>query len=160
MNPPFTLQRTLQFSVAAKGRKVLSTVALAPATAAERPAGRTPRLARLLALALHFEELVGSGSVADYAELARHHGVSRARISQVMNLTLLAVDIQEQVLFLPRIQRGRDPIHLRQLQTIALEADWRKQRRLWQALLSRNWPAALSSGESAENCLDLPAASR
>jgi hypothetical protein len=47
-----------------------------------------------------------------------------------MNL-LLAPDIQEQVLFLPRIQSGRDPIRLALLQPIALEMDWRRQRQMW-----------------------------
>lgn len=47
-----------------------------------------------------------------------------------MNL-LLAPDIQEAILFLPRVERGRDPIHLPQLQPIALVPDWREQRRMW-----------------------------
>lgn len=157
MNAPISLQRTVPFATTLQGRQRVSAVAKA---AREQPAGRTPRLTRLLALALHFDELIGAGSVADYAALARRYGVSRARISQVMNLTLLAVDIQERVLFLPRVQRGRDPIPLRDVQSIALEADWEKQRRLWQALLSQRWPAALASGETGENSLALPAASR
>jgi hypothetical protein len=60
--------------------------------------------------------------------------VTHARISQIMNLLYLAPDIQEHILFLPRTTGGRDPIHLRQLQPIAAALDWRKQRRLWQAL--------------------------
>jgi hypothetical protein len=51
-------------------------------------------------------------------------------------LLLLAPDIQEAVLFLPRTQRGHDPIRLRQLQPLTLLADWGEQRRRWQALLS------------------------
>ena len=43
-----------------------------------------------------------------------------------MNLRLLAPDIQEQILFLPRIERGRAPLVLAQLQRIALVPDWRK----------------------------------
>ena len=97
--------------------------------------GRTARITRLMALAIHFDELLRSGVVADYAELARLGHVSRARVSQVMNLLALSPDIQEQILFLPRTQRGRDPIRERQLRPIAAVPDWRKQRRLWQALL-------------------------
>jgi hypothetical protein len=33
------------------------------------PAGRVPRIARLMALAIRFEDLVGRGEVADYADL-------------------------------------------------------------------------------------------
>ena len=54
-----------------------------------------------------------------------------------MNLRLLAPDIQEQIHFLPRAQRGRDPIHLGQLQPIELEPDWRKQRTKWADLLQQ-----------------------
>jgi hypothetical protein len=64
--------------------------------------------------------------------------VTRARITQIMNLLLLAPDIQEAILFLPRIQHGRDPIRLGRLQAVALTPDWRKQRRLWTALKSES----------------------
>jgi hypothetical protein len=99
--------------------------------------GRVPRLARLLALALRFEELLASGQARDYAELARLGHVSRARITQIMNLRLLSPEIQEQILFLAPTEHGRDPIHLTLLQPIALEPDWHKQRRHWAALLRR-----------------------
>ena len=97
-------------------------------------AGRVPRIARLLALALRFEQLLQAGVLANYAELARLGHVSRARVSQIMNLLLLARDIQEALLFLPRTLSGRDPIRLRQLLTLAAVRDWRQQRALWQAL--------------------------
>jgi hypothetical protein len=90
-----------------------------------------------LALALRLEQLVQSGVIANYAELAQLAHVSRARITQIVNLRLLAPDLQEAVLFLPRTTRGRDPIHLRQLQRVAAELDWKQQRRLWQALPER-----------------------
>lgn len=104
----------------------------APAPVIER--GRVPRVAKLLALAIKFERLVKEGTVQDYAELARLGRVSRARLTQIANLTLLAPDIQEEILFLPRIDRGKDVLSLRQLQPIALQADWRKQRKMWEAL--------------------------
>lgn len=96
--------------------------------------GRVPRVARLMALAIRFEDLIQRGDVTDYAELARLSHVSRARITQIMNLRLLAPVIQEAILFLPRFSEGRDPICLRQLQRIALVPDWCKQRRLWSSI--------------------------
>lgn len=98
------------------------------------PPGRIPRIARLMALALKFDLLLHEGAIANYAELARLGHVTRARITQIMNLLQLAPDVQEAILFLPRTQRGRDPIHLRQLQPLALELDWRKQRQMWRKL--------------------------
>ena len=90
-----------------------------------------------MALALRFDELIRTGEVADYAELVRLGRVSRARVTQVMNLLVLAPAIQEELLFLSGIERGRDPIHLRQLQPIARMRDWRRQRRAWRELRRR-----------------------
>jgi hypothetical protein len=84
-----------------------------------------------MALALRFEQLVRSGAVRDYAELARLGQVSRARITQILSLLHLAPDLQEQILFLPRIQKGRDPIHLDHIQRLAAVLDWHTQRRRW-----------------------------
>jgi len=75
--------------------------------------------------------LIRNGLVADQAELARLGYVTRARVTQIMNLLNLAPDIQEAVLFLPRTENGRDPISERDLRPIAAKADWRKQRRMW-----------------------------
>ncbi len=96
--------------------------------------GRVPRVSRLMALALHFEMQLRQGLLRNYSEVARLGHVSRARISQVMNLLNLAPDLQEALLFLPRTEHGRDAIHLAQLQPIASTLDWRKQRRLWREL--------------------------
>ena len=100
-------------------------------------AGRVLRVARLLALAIRFDEMIRSGEITAYAQLAKHGHVSRARISQIMNLLYLAPDIQEQVLFLPRVLSGRDPIHLRDLQPIAARLDWHNQRMMWRRLALR-----------------------
>ena len=78
-----------------------------------------------------------NGEVTDYAELARLGRVSRARISQIMSLLSLAPDLQEQVLFLPRTERGRDPVQMHHLLPIAQVADWKIQRQLWAARASR-----------------------
>jgi hypothetical protein len=96
-----------------------------------------PRVARLLALAHRFHGLLRQGVVKDYAELARLGHVTQARISQVMNLVFLAPSIQEQILFWPRTGRGRDVIRLADLRPIAQILDWRTQRLLWAALLTR-----------------------
>ena len=101
------------------------------------PPGRVPRVARLLALARRCEQLGAAGVIANYAALAELGHVSRARVTQIMNLLLLAPDLQETLLFLPRTERGRDPIHLRQLQPLTRITDWAEQRKRWQALLSK-----------------------
>jgi hypothetical protein len=87
-----------------------------------------------MALALRFEALVRSGAVESYAELARLGHVTRARVSQVVNLLNLAPDLQEALLLLPRVESGRDPVVLRDLQPIALTPSWPAQRRMWRQL--------------------------
>ena len=64
-----------------------------------------------------------------------------------MNLLVLAPDIQEALLFLPRTQKGRDSIHLAQLQPLAALLDWRQQRRLWEELHSNQVQRTLSTDE-------------
>jgi len=129
-----TIERAVHFQAQARGRKGLRTGA-APAPAVDP--GRVPRVARLMALALRCEGLLQAGVVKDYAALARLGHVTRARVSQVMDLLYLAPDLQEAVLFLPRTLRGRDPLPLWRLQPIASTLDWRKQRRLWAGLVGR-----------------------
>ena len=90
--------------------------------------GYVPRLSRLMALAIHFDGLIRKGAVRDYADMARLGHVTRARATQIMNLLNLAPDIQEAILFLPRIASGRDPISERQVRPIVAETDWHKQR--------------------------------
>jgi len=97
----------------------------------EIPSGRTPRASKMMALAIHLQGLVDSGQVRDYASLAELAHVSRARISQIMDLTLLAPDVQEALLFLPKIEKGRDRINERTLRVIAAEPIWDRQRELW-----------------------------
>ena len=122
-----TITKRVQFNGSARGRKRIQDAGPKP----EVPAGRVPRISRLMALAIEMQRLVDEGVVRDYAELARLAHVSRARITQIMNLNFLAPDIQEEILFLPRVERGRDPIREHAVRPIAAVLEWGKQRRLW-----------------------------
>jgi hypothetical protein len=95
---------------------------------------RVPRLARLMALAIRFDGLLRRGAITDQAHLARLGKVSRARISQILNLLHLASDIQEQLLFLPSLHQGRERWHLADIQPLCRQWNWSRQRRMWQAL--------------------------
>src|SRR5712664_2806170 len=102
---------------------------------------RVPRLSRLMALAIRMQDLIRAGGIDDYSALAQLGHVSRARITQIMNLLLLAPDIQEQILFLSSTSGCCDPVRLAQLQPITQIPDWNQQRRLWSGLLGfvRPW---------------------
>ncbi len=122
-----------------RGRRKVLERGESPATTVEP--GRVPRISRLMALALRLDRLLKDGEVADYADLARLGHVTRARVTQIMNLLNLAPDIQEELLFLPRTVKGRDPIRERHLRPIAAILDWRKQRWMWKQLLAEQQPA-------------------
>lgn len=71
--------------------------------------------------------------MADQAELARLGHVTRARVTQIMNLLSLAPDIQEAILYLPRAETGREPVTERELRVIVRELAWDTQKRMWSA---------------------------
>ncbi|MDK2848275.1 MAG: hypothetical protein PWP34_1628 [Desulfuromonadales bacterium] len=116
------------------------------------PAGNLPRITKLMALAIRFESLVSRGEVQDYADLARLGYVTRARITQIMNLLNLAPDIQEALLFLPRITSGRDMFREKELRSIAQVPYWNRQRKMWTKLKTdkelASQPPIIGSSES------------
>jgi hypothetical protein len=99
----------------------------------EAPTGRIPRVARLLALAHRIDGLIQAGELRDLADAARGLGLTRARVTHVMNLTLLAPPIQEAILDLPPTTR-RDTVTERQLRPVVAESVWERQLALWRQL--------------------------
>jgi hypothetical protein len=106
----------------------------------EMPAQPLPRITRLLALAVKFEGLIRQGVIKDYTELARLGRISRARVTQIMNLLNLAPDIQEQIL-----SWGGDVIDqhsgIRESTVRALSAEpiWSRQRLRWTEIIQAAW---------------------
>jgi hypothetical protein len=133
MSESMTIEATIQCHRSGKGRKILRAATCGSTNPGLEP-GRIPRIARLLALAIRLDGLVQEGTIKNYADAAKMGHVTRARISQIMNLRLLAPDIQEEILFSKRTDKGRDPIPLRDLQPIAALSAWSEQRRLWRTL--------------------------
>ena len=78
--------------------------------------------------------MIRGGELRDLADAARALGLTRARVTQVASLLLLAPGIQEAVLNLPLVANGRDPISERQLRLIAAEPDWNKQLFMWRQI--------------------------
>jgi alkylated DNA nucleotide flippase Atl1 len=86
----------------------------------------------VLALAHHFAAMIRAGDVADYADLARLTGFTRARITQMMDLTLLAPDIQGQILTWPRVSGERGAPSEKRVLVVAREVEWGRQRERWE----------------------------
>ena len=79
------------------------------------------RACRMLALAHHIERLIEAGQLSDYAQAAGALGLTRARLTHVMNLPLLSPAVQEQVL-------AGDLEHSEhRLRSVTLEPDWATQ---------------------------------
>ena len=124
-----TIERKIYFGRGRSSRKVLNEGSWPEESPV--PMARIPRISKLMALALHFERRIEDGGISDRAELARLGQVSRARVTQIMNLLLLAPDIQEEILFLPPTQSGRDAVRESMVRPIAAVLDWGKQRGMW-----------------------------
>ena len=80
------------------GRQVIEKVEpLKPVETAPK-AVKASRAARRLALAYFIERAIDSGLMTDYADAARRLGVTRARLTQVMDSAVALVAVQEAVL--------------------------------------------------------------
>jgi hypothetical protein len=95
---------------------------------------RYPRIVQVVALAIHFQDMMDRGEIRNHADLARLGCISRERVSQVMMLAWLAPDIQQQVLGLPKTPGGRFAVSETALRTIARVASWAEQRTKWEEL--------------------------
>lgn len=110
--------------------------------AGEKPSGgsvrwrfdRYPRIVQVVALAIHFQDMLDCGEVRNHADLARLGCISRERMSQIMMLTWLAPDIQQEVLNLPKTPGGRFPVSETALRSIAQVTAWEEQRTQWEML--------------------------
>lgn len=111
---------------------------------------RLPRVTRLLALALKCEGLVRSGTIPDYAELARRGWVTPARVTQIMNLLHLATPIQEEILNWSEVENERDPVSERALRRLTRIPMWSKQLELWRRLAPANHASNAATGKPVD----------
>ncbi|HEX3818810.1 MAG TPA: hypothetical protein VHW45_00675 [Candidatus Sulfotelmatobacter sp.] len=98
----------------------------------ERDSTTVPRIARLMALAIRLDGLIRERHVRDYAQLAGLGGVTRARMSQIMNLLHLASDLQERILFLD----SSSALNERKLREVVNQIQWDEQRRRFGRLIA------------------------
>lgn len=94
------------------------------------PLRRPARVAQMLALAHRIERQIAAGDFADRADAARKLGLTRARVTQLCDLLLLAPDIQEEILHLESVD-GIEPLSARALRPLVRELEWRRQRDGW-----------------------------
>jgi hypothetical protein len=106
---------------------------------------KAPRGARLLALAHKCQGMLGRGEVASMADLARLGRVSRARLTQIMDLMMLAPEIQEELVFHLEVLR-----EVRVVQEEVREVDeWRERSLAYRVRYCRpSGPTALHQESS------------
>ncbi len=95
---------------------------------APKPGPRIPRITRLMALAIKLQEMIDRGEIEDYVDIARLGYITRARASQIMNLTLLAPDIQEKILEIVTDSSSDLAPTEQDLRSVAKIPTWRVQR--------------------------------
>lgn len=89
-----------------------------------RPKATGPTaIARRLALAHHVEALIANGELAGLADAAKRLGLTRARMTQIADMTLLAPQIQS------AIALGKVSPNDRQLREALKHATWAEQLR-------------------------------
>ena len=98
---------------------------------------KLPHITKLMALAIRLEDLLANGQVKDQAEIARAAGITRARVTQILNLTNLALDIQQEILDLEPTTDYVPRFREREVRIIAIMANWEKQRLLWKRLMKQ-----------------------
>jgi len=89
----------------------------------------------LLRKAIEWKDSLESGKVASQAEIARHEGVTRARVTQIMGLLRLAPDIQEKILT-PLGTLHRRPLTERMLRPIEAISNQTDQLSQFERLLA------------------------
>jgi hypothetical protein len=82
---------------------------------------------RLLALAHRWDRLIDEDVVTDYAEIASTMELSRARVTQIMDLLYLAPEIQEDILS----DKMLEPVSERAARALIRVPEWTKQCVAW-----------------------------
>ena len=88
---------------------------------------RPARIAVTLALAYTIQRAIDKGEIKDQATAARRLGVTRARVTQILDLVLLSPDLQEEILFRDE-DGGIGSLSERSLRATTRELIWARQR--------------------------------
>ena len=85
-------------------------------------------LRQSLVLAYQIQRLLDQGKIKNLSEAATWLNICNARISQILNLLCLAPEIQNEILQDGCLGKVTE-YHIR---WIAMEADWKKQAKMWE----------------------------
>lgn len=126
------IQAKFQTTSGPHGRQRIAT----PKPPRRTPPPRLPHVTKLMALAIRLEHLLATGQVKDQAEIARAAGITRARVTQILNLTNLAPDIQQAILDLEPTTERTPCFREGEIRQIAIAPNWATQRKAWKRLVN------------------------
>ena len=121
-----TVTRTVSFAVKGKRKTDRNE---------EQPVGRVPRISKLMALAIRYDQMLNDGVVQSQTELAELLHVSQPRMTQIMNLLHLAPEIQEEILMQQETMSGQ-AITEHNLREIISSSSWNEQVMKWKRVSS------------------------
>jgi len=98
------------------------------------PVRRPARVAKMLALAHALQRAIDEGRLRDQADVARRLGLTRARVTQLLNLIFLAPDLQDAVLVMDAVD-GIEPLTERRLRGVMRAGTWAHQREAWRLIV-------------------------
>lgn len=122
------IKKKVTFAAKARGKRAIGVKN--PSVAVLSP-GRVPRITRLMALAIKLDGVLAAGRELSQTDLAELGHVTKARMTQILNLTLLSPEIQADILDLPLVTSGHDPISESDLRPLCAMVSWRQQRGAW-----------------------------
>jgi len=94
-----------------------------------------PGIQAHLRMALTIQSAIESQPEASKSKLARKFGLTRPRMTQILNLLNLAPEIQDYILAMPPVD-GRPPVSERSLRPITLIESHEEQVRIFEQLTS------------------------
>ena len=119
-----TITKAVRLNSGARGRIRIEDATPKPNV----PTDRMCRISRLMGLTIETKWFIDGDADRDYAELARLGHASRDRVCQIINLIMLALDLEAEPLFRPRVGVGRQAIQEHAVLRIVAMIESRKQR--------------------------------
>ena len=96
--------------------------------------GTVTRVKRLLTLACHFDKILAENPNVSQNMLSSLLPITRARLTQILNLNFLSNNIKNEIMNLPNTLKGKDRISTKSVIIISQELDWNVQNELWERL--------------------------
>ncbi|MGJ8635699.1 MAG: hypothetical protein ACSHX5_02505 [Phycisphaerales bacterium] len=128
-----TVTRPVHFAVNGKRKRIVREP---EPEQGEQGGQRVPRISKLMALAIRYDQLLKDGVMENQSELALLAQVTQPRMTQIMNLLHLCPLIQEEILDFNGSDPWEDRIHEHGIREVVSLVRWSEQVLRWEELKS------------------------